>query len=268
MEEIQKYQVQNTSIVPHISFPELIEMSKHLAHGQVWGMSEGQILSLMLEAQADGDHPVMARRNYHLMKGKPTMKAEAMQARFQAAGGFIKWLVVSDVEVTAEFSHQSSSPVTISWTIEMAKRAGLTGNVWEKYPRAMLRNRCVSEGIRTCYPGVVLGIYTPEEVESFTPSPIQIDDDGVIIDVTPTPKKGYSADELFAELTGRIMKNNNLADLSELEYCMQAIHGEVEWKWPVGNDMTAWGKLSDEVVSFLKSNPIPNMDADNEEDAI
>ena len=34
----------------------------------------------------------------------------------------------------------------------------------------MLRARCVSEGIRSVYPGCVVGVYTPEEVQDFSPS--------------------------------------------------------------------------------------------------
>ena len=33
----------------------------------------------------------------------------------------------------------------------------------------MLRARCISEGIRSVYPGCVVGVYTPEEVEDFKP---------------------------------------------------------------------------------------------------
>jgi len=34
----------------------------------------------------------------------------------------------------------------------------------------MLRARCVSEGIRSVYPGCVVGVYTPEEIQDFKPS--------------------------------------------------------------------------------------------------
>jgi len=55
---------------------------------------------------------------------------------------------------------------------DRAKKAELLGNaMWRKYPRAMLRSRVASEGIRTVYPGVLCGMYTPEEVESFQPEP-------------------------------------------------------------------------------------------------
>ncbi|MCX7689084.1 MAG: hypothetical protein N2045_14060, partial [Fimbriimonadales bacterium] len=58
--------------------------------------------------------------------------------------------------------------------MEDAKRAGLIGKAggnWEKYPRAMLRARVVSEGVRTVFPGVIVGLYTPEEVRDFEPVP-------------------------------------------------------------------------------------------------
>ena len=53
----------------------------------------------------------------------------------------------------------------MTWTIQDAKRAGLLGNpTWQKYPKQMLSNRVISEGIRRTYPGVLSGCYTPEEI--------------------------------------------------------------------------------------------------------
>jgi len=58
--------------------------------------------------------------------------------------------------------------------MDRAKAAGLTGKqTWKQYPRAMLRSRVISEGIRTVYPGVAVGIYTPEEVGDFDAAPVK-----------------------------------------------------------------------------------------------
>lgn len=125
-----------------------------------------QAMALMLVAQAEGLHPAIAARDYHIIQGRPTLRADAMMARFQAAGGRVEWLEMTDVHVEARFSHPSGGTVTIEWTINMAQRAGLNKNpTWTQYPRAMLRSRCISEGIRSVFPGVVVGAYTPEEVE-------------------------------------------------------------------------------------------------------
>ena len=125
-----------------------------------------QAMALMLIAQAEGLHPAIAARDYHIIQGRPALKADALLARFQTAGGRVKWLSMTDQRVAGEFSHPQGGSVEIEWTLDMAKRAGLTKNpTWTQYPRAMLRARCISEGIRTVFPGVVVGTYTPEEAE-------------------------------------------------------------------------------------------------------
>jgi hypothetical protein len=51
-----------------------------------------------------------------------------------------------------------------------AKAAQLGGkDMWTKYPRQMLRARVISEGVRACYPAVLDGMYTPEEVVDMSP---------------------------------------------------------------------------------------------------
>jgi hypothetical protein len=147
-----------------------------------------QATALMLIAQAEGYHPALAARDYHIIQGRPTLKAETMMARFQQQGGKVEWKTLTDKEVTATFSHPSGGSATITWTFEQAKQAGLTGkDNWKNYPRAMLRARVVSEGIRTVFPGVVLGVYTPEEVQDI-PNPPQSRDMGRV-DVVEVPEE-------------------------------------------------------------------------------
>ncbi|HQB82983.1 MAG TPA: hypothetical protein PLR50_05780, partial [Candidatus Rifleibacterium sp.] len=124
-------------------------------------------LTLMLICQSEGIHPIQAVKRYHIIKGRPAMRADAMLAEFQRLGGRVQWKERSDAKVTAIFSHPQGE-AEITWTIDMAKSAGLTANdTWRKYPRQMLTARCISEGIRTVLPAVVTGIYTPEEVADF-----------------------------------------------------------------------------------------------------
>ena len=129
-------------------------------------------LTLMLLCQAEGLHPIQALRQYHIIKGRPAMRADAMQAAFQLAGGKIQWLERCDTKCSAEFSHPAGGTCVVTWSIETAKQAGLTGNpTWQKFPRAMLSARVVSEGCRAVYPAVVCGLYTPEEIENFDDQP-------------------------------------------------------------------------------------------------
>ena len=146
-----------------------------------------EAVTLMLLAQAEGLHPVQAFREFYIVNGRPALRADAMLARFQQAGGRVEWHLISDEAVEATFSHPSGGSARIRWTLEDAQRAGLTGDNWRKYPRAMLRARCISEGIRTVYPSVVTGVYTPEEVADFTnPSaPVPVGAQVATVEVQP-----------------------------------------------------------------------------------
>jgi len=100
------------------------------------------------------------------------MKAEAMLADFLQAGGKVEWRNLTNERACATFSHPMGGSVELDWGIEDARKAGLAGkDNWKNYPRAMLRALCISEGIRAVYPGVVVGVYTPEEVQDFSPAP-------------------------------------------------------------------------------------------------
>ena len=123
-----------------------------------------QAAALMLVAQADGLHPAKAATHYHIIGGKPALSADAMLARFQAAGGRVDWGVYGDDAVEGTFTHSAGGSVKIRWDLARAKKAGV-GNL-DKYPAAMMRARCISEGVRTVFPGVIVGMYTPEELVS------------------------------------------------------------------------------------------------------
>lgn len=100
------------------------------------------------------------------------MRADAMQAAFQNAGGKLQWIERSDARCSVEVTHPAGGTCVVTWTIEQAAKAGLTNNpTWQKFPRAMLSARCISEAIRAVYPAVVCGLYTPEEVQDFDEQP-------------------------------------------------------------------------------------------------
>jgi hypothetical protein len=129
-----------------------------------------EVLALMMLAQAEGKHPAIIQRDYHMVSGRPTLKADTMLARFQESGGDIEYTEYSDTRCSMIFKHPRGGKLEVSWDMNRAQQAGVTGNpTWKKYPRAMLRARCISEGIRSVYPGCVAGVYTPEEVQDMEP---------------------------------------------------------------------------------------------------
>lgn len=162
-----------------VTVSDIERMAGAVAKSKLFGIkTPDEAMALMLIAQAEGLHPAIAARDYHIINGKPSLKADAMLARFQTAGGSVKWNDYTDTKCSATISHPQGGTVTVEWTIEMAKKIGLTKNAtWTNYPRQMLRARVISEGIRTVFPGVAVGIYTPEEVQDFDDKPMK--------DITP-----------------------------------------------------------------------------------
>jgi len=154
-----------TTAIVAVSFDEMSRLAEAVAKSGLFGMkTPEQALALMAIAQAEGQHPALAARDYHIVQGRPVLKSDAMLARFQAAGGRMDMLMYTDERVEATFSHPQGGSVAIEWTTERAKRAGLTSkDVWKSYPRQMLRARVISEGIRTVFPGATQGLLTPEE---------------------------------------------------------------------------------------------------------
>ena len=146
-------------------------IAQQVSRSGLYGLNESQAFTLMMLAHSRGLHPVQAVERYHVIQGKPAMKADAMLAEFQAHGGVITWHKHETQVCSATFEAPAvREPVTITWTIEDAKRAELMKNtMWHKYPRQMLRARVISEGVRMTMPGIVIGIYTPEEVSDFEP---------------------------------------------------------------------------------------------------
>ena len=178
----------NLVVAQNHSIAEVAQMAKAVASSNLFGVkTPDQALALMLLAQAEGLHPMVAARDYHIIEGRPSMKADAMLARFQLAGGKVKWLALTDVKVAAEFTHESGGSAVIDWDMDRAKQAGLGGKGnWNKYPRQMLRARVISEGIRTVYPACVVGVYTPEEVQDFD-QPRQAVYEAVPATIKPSP---------------------------------------------------------------------------------
>ena len=159
--------------VPGIAFNDLDRMARAIAASGLFGMkTPEQAIALCLLAQAEGLHPATAARDYHIINGRPAMTADAILARFQAAGGVVQWEEFTEQRVAGYFSHPKAcpKPVLIDWTIQKATELGLTSKqTWKQFPRAMLRARCASEGVKATYPGVISGVYTPDEAEEMEP---------------------------------------------------------------------------------------------------
>lgn len=200
----------------------IAQMAVSVANSGLFGVKNAdQAMALMLIAQAEGMHPAIAARDYHVINGRATLKADAMLARFHTAGGSVQWKTYTDEAVVAVLSHPQGGSVEVEWTLKMADKAGLTRNpTWRQYPRQMLRARVISEGIRTVFPGVAVGTYTSEEAEDFDSKPARPVFDVQTVETPPAP----SAE--IQRVISAIRAANTLEELNIAKQLVRAIPKE------------------------------------------
>lgn len=238
--------IESTTVIP---FDDVARMGQVMAQSKLFGIqNEQQAIALMLLCQSENLHPATAMRDYHLIQGRPALKADAMLARFQAAGGKVKWTSYTDERVEATFTHPAGDSITIEWTPQRVAKAKISNEMHSKYPRQMLKARCISEGIRAIYPGVLSGMCAPEELQEIsesaapvsTPHPSRVDALKAQLR-TVTPENATSvhtayavmaaAEEVIDPNTGEIIDPiadlllaiNNCATLEELKTYRPAV---------------------------------------------
>ena len=142
-------------------------MAEAVARSGLFGMkSPDQALALMLVAQSENQHPATITQDYDIIQGKACRKTHSVMARFQQMGGSLEWHQLTDTIADATFSHPKGGSLRIEWTIEQARKAGLTNkDNWKNYPRAMLRARVIAEGVRAVYPAAIGGMMIAEEAQ-------------------------------------------------------------------------------------------------------
>jgi hypothetical protein len=130
----------------------------------------------------------------HCVNGKPAMSAELIQAQ---ARKNLPGLIFNIIETTNEKCvvrgqrpERGSVPMTVSFTIEDARRANLTGkDVWKQYPAAMLRSRAITACLRILCPDALMGIsYTPEEL-GLDAADDSIETTARAVETAPAPKE-------------------------------------------------------------------------------
>lgn len=127
---------------------------------------EADVFVTILAGQELGMPPMAALRGIHVVKGKPILSADSMVGVVLGRGiaRYFRCVEESPTSVTYETLREGSpEPQRCTWTMEDAKRAGLDGDNWRKYPRAMLKARCKAALARDVYPDVLAGCYEEGE---------------------------------------------------------------------------------------------------------
>jgi len=146
-----------------------------------------QAVVKMLAGREMGIGPIAALSSIHVVEGRPTAGASLLAAMVKRSGRYDYRVVTrSDAECVLEWFDAGKSVGMSGFNVDDAKRAGLWGKAnWNKYPRAMLFARALTEGLRVFAPDAAGGaLYTPEELR---PDAVA-DEDGVIVEAAPIPR--------------------------------------------------------------------------------
>ena len=142
--------------------------------------SPEQAVVIMLKGRELGLPALYALSTIGIINGKPVVAAEVMASLVYRHHGDGALRVVQTNERLCTVAYRRrgwTEAQSYSFSIDDAMRAGLLGNnVWQKYPAAMLRARCISAVARMAFPDVISGVYTPEELGGS----VQVIDDQVV----------------------------------------------------------------------------------------
>ena len=131
--------------------------------------SPADVLAIVMAGAELGLAPMQSVRGLVLIKGKPTLSADAMGALVKSRRDVCTFLMLrhSDGQRATYETQRVGDPssTTMSFTLDEAKAAGLAGgDNWRKFPAAMLRARALSAICRAVYPDLLLGVYDPDEL--------------------------------------------------------------------------------------------------------
>lgn len=142
-------------------------------------------LFIILAGRDLGLSPVAALRNIHIIQGKVELSADMQLSLFASRGGRFQWKQVSETEATIELhAPWLLAPHISKWTMEDARRAGLAnGDNWKKYPKAMLRSRAITSGLKDIGFDATAGVYAPGEMDG-SDDEVTVTADAEVVSVT------------------------------------------------------------------------------------
>lgn len=152
------------------------ELGKLFHTSQIMGVNTpGDGAVLALTCMCEGITPLEFAKTYHIINGKPSMRADMMHAKFRSAGGKVTWKNMGDDGKAAEADFTfDGQTLTVRYTIEDARqlvgdKVDKADSNWRKDRPAMLRARLITKAIRILAPELIAGVYTPEELADYQP---------------------------------------------------------------------------------------------------
>lgn len=163
----------------------------------------GNILVAIQWGAEIGLPPLQAMQNIAVVNGRPSIWGDAMIALVKGSGLLVSVNEdIGDTQATCTVQRRGEGPVSRTFTMEDAKKAGLAGKQgpWTQYPKRMLQMRARSWALRDVFPDVLKGVYIAEEARDM-PAEKDITAESATVDAPEAPKS--RADKARAALSDR-----------------------------------------------------------------
>lgn len=178
----------NQLVKKQLSYNEIAQISKAFVASGMFGRDMQKIsqgITKIMAGQELGLAPFASMRAVHVIDGNATLSANTMAGMVKSSGRYDYEVKKKEVDecIIDFFEIRNNKRVKIgteSFNEAEAKSAGLLNKQnWQKYPKAMMFARCISNGVRTYCPDVFSGmlVYTPDELNA------TVGADGNVIDV-------------------------------------------------------------------------------------
>lgn len=134
-----------------------------------------------------GLSPTQSLRSINVIQGKVEVAADMQLALLKRAGGRATFLHLDANKAELELTHPNGDKHTETFTMADAKTAQLGGPNWSKFPKAMLRSRVITAGMKSLGFDALAGVYAEGEIGGDDPT-IAVDAPAVTASVSdPTP---------------------------------------------------------------------------------
>lgn len=133
--------------------------------------TEEQAKVIMYFGWEIGLPPMASLQQIYVVHGKPGLQGQGMLALLDRRPdlGYYVWGPCNDDQASITLYKRVPTgeyvPQEFTFSMADARQAKIAGDMYQKYPRLMLRWRVVAEGMRSTFPGLLAGCaHTPEEL--------------------------------------------------------------------------------------------------------
>lgn len=145
-------------------------LAKAFYNGRLYGKfaSPEAIFTVIVKARELGLKVTTALDGFHIIEGKPSASADMIRSLAERHPDceYFRMIESTPESSTWETKHRRHpEPTRYTYTLAEARQAGLTSGNWSKRPRDMVTKTAASKLARIVYPGAVMGLYCPEELD-------------------------------------------------------------------------------------------------------